>query len=133
MQGTRVAEKQEFQETFAVRRSSQVGCNSLDVAITTYRGPLDQPAWMDSERGTCSTPFLRIRLSGFVVDQFSTLCTVRADTTKLARSLSPKRSAEGSLYYTLEIKVILMFGLTELTAQVSWMENVRIPRMPLLP
>jgi hypothetical protein len=66
-------------------------------------------------------------LSGRVVDQFSTLCTVRADTTKLAKSVSPKRSAEGSLYYALEIKVILLFGLTELTAQVSWMENVSIP------
>lgn len=50
--GTPVGEKQEFQETFAVRRSSQVGCNSLDIVITSYRGPLDQPTWMDSERGT---------------------------------------------------------------------------------
>ncbi|KAF8441288.1 hypothetical protein L210DRAFT_3611856 [Boletus edulis BED1] len=104
--GTRVAEKQEFQESFAVRRSSQVGCNSLDIAITSYRGPLEQPTWMDNER-----------------DQFSTLCTVRADITKLAKSLSPKRSVEGSLYFALEIKIILLFGLTELTAQVSWMEN----------
>jgi len=85
----------------------------LDIAITSYRGSLDQPIWMDSER-----------------DQFSTLCTVRADITKLAKSLSPKRSAEGSLYFALEIKIILLFGLTELTAQVSWMENgveVRTP------
>lgn len=70
-------------------------------------------------------PCVRRRLTG-LVDQFSTLCTVRADTTKLARSLSPKRSAEGALYYALEIKIILLFGLTELSAQVSWMENVRV-------
>jgi len=111
--GTRVAEKQEFQESFAIRRSSQAACNSMDIGITSYRGPLDQPTWTDSER-----------------DQFSTLCTVRADTTKFAKSLSPRRTAEGSLYYALEIKVILLFGLTELAAQVSWMENgveVRTP------
>lgn len=63
-------------------------------------------------------------LDGHVADQFSTLCTVRADTTKLAKSLSPRRSADGALYFALEIKVILLFGLTELTAQVSWLENV---------
>lgn len=63
-------------------------------------------------------------LTGHVADQFSNLCTVHADTTKLAKSLSPRRSVEGSVYYALEIKVILLFGLTELTAQVSWMENV---------
>ena len=66
------------------------------------------------------------RLSGHGVDQFSTLCMVRADTTKLAKSVSPRRSAEGASYYALEIKVILLFGLTELSAQVSWMENVSV-------
>lgn len=50
--GTRVAEEQEFQETFALRRSSQAACTSLDIAIMSYRGPMDQPIWMDSERGT---------------------------------------------------------------------------------
>jgi len=111
--GTRVAEEQEFQETFAVRRSTQVSCNSLDIAIVSYRGSLEQPIWMDSER-----------------DQFSTLCTVQADTSKLAKLLSPKRSADGALYYALEIKVILLFGLTELIAQVSWLENGAEVRTP---
>jgi IQ calmodulin-binding motif len=85
----------------------------MDIGITSYRGPLDQPTWTDNERGACSK---RLVISGpnVVTDQFSTLCTVRADTTKFAKSRS--------LYYALEIK--FMFGLTELAAQVSWMENV---------
>lgn len=76
------------------------------------------------ERGTVAHAVHSRCLNGHVADQFSTLCTVRADTTKLAKSLSPRRAADGSLYYALEMKVILLFGLTELTAQVSWMENV---------
>ncbi|KAF9222352.1 hypothetical protein BS17DRAFT_767970 [Gyrodon lividus] len=100
MRGTRVSEKQEFEEAFAIRRTSQVACNTVEVDITSYRGSLAQPSWMDTER-----------------DQFSTLCTVRADTSKLAKTLSGKRSPEGSLYYAIDIRVILMFGLTELTAQ----------------
>jgi len=34
------------------------------------------------------------------------------------------------LYYALEIKVILLFGLTELIAQVSWLENGAEVRTP---
>ncbi|KAF9231965.1 hypothetical protein BU15DRAFT_55561 [Melanogaster broomeanus] len=105
--GTRVSEKEEFEEAFAIRRTSQPACNTIEVDITSYRGSLAQPTWMDVER-----------------DQFSTLCTVRADTSKLARTLEGRRSPEGSLYYAIEIKVVLMFGLTELTAHVAWTENV---------
>ncbi|KAF8840354.1 hypothetical protein BDN67DRAFT_1011543 [Paxillus ammoniavirescens] len=111
--GTRVSEKQEFEEAFAIRRTSQVACNKIEVDITSYRGPLAEPNWMDTER-----------------DQFSTLCIVHADTSKLARTLSGKRSPDGLLYYAIDIKVILMFGLTELTAQVSWMENDSEVRTP---
>jgi len=49
---------------------------------------------------------------------------VRADTSKLARKLSPKRSKDGITYYAIDVKIILLFGLTELKAQVSWMEDV---------
>ena len=94
--------------------------------------PIEDPwtsrhGWTASEVRGPRRVVLR-RLSGrcVVADQFSTLCTVRADTTKLAKSLSPKRSGDGSVYYALEIKVILLFGLTELGAQVSWMENVSV-------
>lgn len=55
---------------------------------------------------------------------FSTLCTVRADTSKIAQKLTPKRSADGSTFYSLEIKVILLFGLTELKAVIGWKDGV---------
>ncbi|KIJ66155.1 hypothetical protein HYDPIDRAFT_152023 [Hydnomerulius pinastri MD-312] len=111
--GTRVSEEQTFDESFAIRRTTQPACNSVEVDITSYRGSLARPDWMDTER-----------------DMFSTLCTVRADTSGLARTLPPKRSPEGSVYYSLEVKVTLLFGLTELTAQVSWVENGNEVRTP---
>ncbi|KAG1844158.1 hypothetical protein DFJ58DRAFT_29856 [Suillus subalutaceus] len=99
--GTQVSEQQEFSKTFAIRRYSQAACNQVEVDIMSYRGLLPKPDWMDIERSL-----------------FSTLCTVRADTSKIAEKLTPKCAAEGSTYYAMEIKVILLFGLTELKAVI---------------
>ncbi|KAG2129869.1 uncharacterized protein EDB93DRAFT_1095170 [Suillus bovinus] len=94
--GTRVSEQQEFSETFAIRRYNQAACNQIDVGIMSYKGLLPKPDWMDTER----------------------------NTSKIAEKLTPKRSAEGSTYYAMEIKVILLFGLTELKAGISWEDGV---------
>jgi hypothetical protein len=55
----------------------------------------------------------------------STLCTVTADTTQMAKALVPCRNSRGHFYYHQRYSIILLFGLTELKAQISWMEHVR--------
>ncbi|KAG1799634.1 hypothetical protein EV424DRAFT_1332401 [Suillus variegatus] len=105
--GTFVSEQQEFSKKFAIRRYNQAACNQVDVCIMSYRGLLQKPDWMDTERSL-----------------FSRLCTVHADTSKIAEKLTLKRSAEGSTYYSMEIRVILLFGLTELKAMISWEDGV---------
>ena len=57
--------------------------------------------------------------------RFTTMCNVTADTSKLVRSLRPQQSRGGEEYYCLNVDVILLFGLTELKAQISWDEMVR--------
>ena len=55
------------------------------------------------------------------IGSFFDLCTVSADTSKLPK---PKlKSPRGGHYYTVSFEVVLLFGLTELTAQLSWMDN----------
>jgi len=56
---------------------------------------------------------------------FSGLCTVVADTRRVARSLSSRRGRTGRQFYSQEFSIVLLFGLTELKAQLSWMEEVR--------
>jgi hypothetical protein len=56
---------------------------------------------------------------------FKKLCTVTADTSELAKTLSPRSSQWGTVY-TLDYSIILRFGLTELKAYVSWEEHVRV-------
>jgi hypothetical protein len=57
---------------------------------------------------------------------FTTLCTVTADTSQMAGTLEPTRGLADIKYYHQEFDVILQFGLTELKAQISWMEKVSI-------
>lgn len=55
-----------------------------------------------------------------------------ANTSKLVHSLQPQVAANGSVYYCLECDVVLLFGLTELKAQISWMHEVRPSVVSLL-
>ncbi|KAE9395088.1 hypothetical protein BT96DRAFT_923111 [Gymnopus androsaceus JB14] len=60
---------------------------------------------------------------------YSTACTVTADISQV----SPKRlrnPRNGLIYYETEYDVILLFGLTELKAQIAWKENGVEKRSP---
>ncbi len=57
-------------------------------------------------------------------DMFSTLCTIYADTSAMAGDLKPLTAPSGQTYYELAFDVVLLFGLTELKAQIRWMEKV---------
>jgi len=54
---------------------------------------------------------------------FSTLCTVQADLSQMTRAMKPCRGARGAQFYKQEFSVVLLFGLTELKAHISWMDN----------
>ena len=58
-------------------------------------------------------------------EMFSTLCTVKADMSQLASVLKPQRGRGGAIYYQHYFDIVLLFGLTELKAQISWTEHVR--------
>lgn len=55
-------------------------------------------------------------------DAFSTLCTIHADTSKVVKQ---KHLGSNGIYYTQIFDIVLSCGLTEMKAQISWMENVR--------
>ena len=57
---------------------------------------------------------------------FSTLCSVTADTRQMAKRLKPLKGVGGAPYYKFDFNVVLLFGLTELKAQISWMEDVSL-------
>jgi hypothetical protein len=60
-------------------------------------------------------------------EDYSTLCTVTADTPQMIKTLTPKVGLNGVRYYSQDFNVVLLFGLTELKAQIAWMEDVGRP------
>lgn len=61
---------------------------------------------------------------------YSTLCTITANTSQIARLPTALRNENGRSYYQVEIDVVLLFGLTELKAQIAWKEDVRVVLIP---
>jgi hypothetical protein len=66
-------------------------------------------------------------LTRFNSASFTTLCTITADLSEVSRTLRPLKSTlDQSKYYKIEYDVIILFGHTELKAQISWKDKVRL-------
>ncbi|PFH47738.1 hypothetical protein AMATHDRAFT_151443 [Amanita thiersii Skay4041] len=107
---TTVSEKTEYRQPYYVELSTNDVKSPWNetCSIQCYRGLEDQaPEWIDK------APNL-----------FTYLCTVTADVSNLIRSLKPIVSSHGKTYYVLNFSIVLLFGLTELYAEVAWTENV---------
>lgn len=68
------------------------------------------------------------------LEMYSTLCMIEADTSQISEVLRPRRAGITSNgqprtrrqeYHSMEFDIVLSFGLTELKAQICWMEDVR--------
>jgi len=111
--GTKVSDTMEFRRDFVTECAEGSSCNTIATEIVCYRGNASNPRWMDSE------PWM-----------FSNLCTVHADTSQVPKTFSPRRGFAGPQFYRQQFSIVLMFGLTELHAQISWMENGAEKRGP---
>jgi hypothetical protein len=58
-------------------------------------------------------------------DHYQTVCKIEADTSRLTKYPTRRRGVPNSTFFELKFDVILSFGLTELKAQIAWLENVR--------
>ncbi|KII95456.1 hypothetical protein PLICRDRAFT_170106 [Plicaturopsis crispa FD-325 SS-3] len=111
--GTRVSETKEFRRSFVRTPRSADAAVEISLDLLSYEGRQSEVKWTDAEP-----------------NKFPVLCTVEADTRRMARSLQPSRAANGITYYTQEFDVILLFGLTEMKAQISWKEYGEEKRSP---
>ncbi|KAG1746342.1 hypothetical protein EDB19DRAFT_1848493 [Suillus lakei] len=102
LKGTQVSELHEFRKSFQKIRKTLAGCMSHSSELLCYRGTLQEPQWLDSDRSS-----------------FTKLCTITADLREVSRTLHQSKC------YKIEYDVIVLFGHTELKAQISWKEKVR--------
>ena len=118
----------EFRESFCLVSSSTDGFRSGTFSIWCCRGNIATPSrWKDVDSGefylsfVCST-LIDVLLNFFLLDNYTMLCTIEADLSQ-AVVTHPQAKRKGN-FYRVDIDIILLFGRTELKAQVAWKENV---------
>ncbi|KAK0222698.1 hypothetical protein EDD85DRAFT_1028147 [Armillaria nabsnona] len=104
-----VFEKEEFRKTYCLNRKLLSDFHTINVSIYSYRGSKSDSTWMDTER-----------------DMYPVLCTVNADTREAAKALVPQQRPDGKPFSTLHFDIVILFGRTEMKAQICWIENVRV-------
>ena len=57
-----------------------------------------------------------------LAENYTRLCTINVDLSKLPVSTRPKTEGQG-VYYISDYEIVLLLGLTELKAQVAWKEK----------
>ncbi|KAJ6580173.1 hypothetical protein DFH09DRAFT_325777 [Mycena vulgaris] len=101
--GEQVSETKEFRESYHRRSSNPAGLDHFSTELYTYRGRGD-PQWVD-----------------FEPELYKVVCKIEADTSCLTKPRRRRNAFE--FFYELAFDVVLSFGLTELKAQIEWVEN----------
>lgn len=77
-------------------------------------------SWYTYSRWTSFVPAADVCL----LEDYSTLCVVRADLSPLNGTAEPKSGRNGKTYWTIVFSVEIHFGLTEFRARIKWNDNV---------
>jgi len=102
---TQVSEMKEFRKRFWDISDSATSFGTSRVEVWCYRGNVVTPKWRDVD-----------------TNNYAKLCTVECDLSRASVITLPKTTGQGN-FYAVNFDVILLFGMTELKAQVAWKEN----------
>ncbi|KAH9847715.1 hypothetical protein C2E23DRAFT_484151 [Lenzites betulinus] len=108
--GTRVRGSTEVSKGYFKEARELKTLDTMSAEIICYRGKNEDPHWVDLEP-----------------ECFTTLCTIFADTSQVVKT--PHKGRMGT-HYSQSFDVVLVCGLTELQAQIRWMENGKEKRGP---
>ncbi|KAJ3535906.1 hypothetical protein NMY22_g6268 [Coprinellus aureogranulatus] len=102
---TRIKATQEFRHTFCRQSTNRQSMNCLRETILAYTGTQKNPRWVDEDSAN-----------------YTPTCTVQVDTSSLPVQMT--ESATGARYFEISFDIILLFGLTELKAQIAYRQNI---------
>ena len=121
LKGTKVQEDREIRLSFCCSAKGAPP-QYVSPAITKYTGTLATPEWRDLEPGRVFTLSWYPAKSAYSrKDKFETLCYVKADISSAPYTSKPMTT--GEMGCVRKYDVILLVGLTELKAQVSWIDS----------
>ena len=98
--------------------------------VWCYRGNGACPSWKDVDPGQSyrAVPINNFNITLiFPLENFEEFCHVSADLSQIP--LIPETNDSGFTFYRVQFDIILLFGLTEIQAQMGWYENVSLPTL----
>lgn len=102
---TQVSETKEFAQcNLTVTFTKTTAKSRVETQVVCYRGAEENPEWVDHD-----------------ASNFTILCTLVADLSNVP--LKPRRNSKGEVYYIVTFDIVMKFGLTELQAQLRWLEE----------
>jgi len=121
LQGTKISEDQEILHRYHITSEGSPPQRG-SARIIKYTGALSSPEWRDIEPGrVVQLPWVPREKRSEPKDKFEKLCRVDADIS--SAPYTPKLMETGKTAYKREYDIILLVGLTELKAQVGWIDS----------
>ncbi|KAF9480734.1 hypothetical protein BDN70DRAFT_893887 [Pholiota conissans] len=104
---TQISEAKEFRQRYVYECASSAVSDSshLNDDIWCYRGHITEPKWKDVD-----------------TKNYRKLCKIDTKLSNLPMKKTQKTKGSG-VYYIVKYDIILIFGLTELKAQIAWKEK----------
>ncbi|KAF6743411.1 hypothetical protein DFP72DRAFT_933565 [Ephemerocybe angulata] len=103
---TQVSETKEFKRSYFEESDYLANFSNVSVELDCYRGKVENPKWADVDS-----------------ENYSNMCTVNVDLSQMGKALGPFKGSGGRVYYKADFDIVLLFGLTELKAQLVWKEK----------
>jgi len=124
LQNTQVSETKEFREQYFHHSELKDGFQGTPISLWCYRGEVVTPRWMDVDtRRPLISQLWNVTYVIGNIENYTMLCTLEVDISRLPMSCRRKLSGEG-VFYRIDYDIVLLFGLTELKAMLAWKENV---------
>jgi len=104
---TQVSETKEFKKPYYIDSDEFMPSGSFSNSVWCYRGNVATPNWRDID-----------------TNNYTKLCTIKVDLSQVSPHPVPK-AKEKEIFFRFHFEIVLLFGLTELKAQVAWKKDVR--------
>ena len=132
-QNTQVSETKEFRRSYFRETENLTEFGSITFSVWCYRGSEVNPKWKDIDTGKvfffvdliilAFQDYLTFWILYFLVDNYTKLCTIEADLSFLPLPAQTKSLGVGT-FFRLDYELALLFGLTEMKAQVVYKDRV---------
>ncbi|KJA20618.1 hypothetical protein HYPSUDRAFT_166744 [Hypholoma sublateritium FD-334 SS-4] len=107
---TQISEAKEFKMSYWQESASKADFKNSSTSVWCYRGLIPEPRWMDVD-----------------TKNYTKLCTIDIDLSH-APVRECKKGDRGGTVFVLCYEIVLIFGLTELRAQVAWKDLKDVER-----